>query len=137
MTETLELSPERIQILLTEYEQIQQKKRFYLKLLLEVVILYLTITGIAAGFVLQEPGITANMIMVAFFDIVVGAIGASIMFIGKREWKGSEKRLEKICSKLDIEYEGYKKIWWAIWLIFFCYLFVVAGWIITFIIRWN
>lgn len=135
MTKNLELKPERIQILLVEYEQIQEKKIAYLKLLLESVVLYVAITGAVAGFTLREEGITTNLIMAALFDIAVGVCGAIVMFTAKKEWKGSRKRLEEICSLLDIRYESSDIISVSAWVILIGYLFVVAGWLITFVLR--
>lgn len=130
-----ELKPERIQILLVEYEQIQEKKLTYLKLLFESVVLYLTITGVVAGFALREEGITTNLIMAALFDIAIGVFGAVVLFTAKREWKDSRKRLKEICSLLDMEYESSDIINLSVWIILICYLFVVAGWLVTFVLR--
>lgn len=135
VTKNLELKPERIQILLTEYEKIHEKKIAYLKLLFESVVLYLTITGVVAGFTLDEEGITINLTMAALFDISIGIFGAVVMFTAKKEWRNSRKRLKDICSLLDMDYESTDIISLSIWIILTCYLLVVIGWMITFFLR--
>jgi hypothetical protein len=126
---------DRTNVLLIEYQQIQETIRTYLKLLVQLVLVYLALTGVVANYALQTPGINILLILAAVFDVFVGAFGASVMFVGRKQMKGTTNRLRRICNLLEIHYEGSGIVESSVWAIFICYLFVVGAWVSILITR--
>src|SRR5690606_9858378 len=65
----------------TEYAQITKTRIEYIKTLLQIVVLYLAITGVTFDYAIGESSLTPKFYIASIFDIVIGGFGATVMFI--------------------------------------------------------
>lgn len=122
------ISSQRIMILLLEYEQTQIRKRKYLKILIQTVLAYILMTGLIINYVLGTTGLSIIIFLVATADVMFGALGAFVMFTAMKSFTQSEQRLETLCSKLKIYYEGSSEITAVVWSIYISYVIVLGLW---------
>lgn len=126
MTKTA--TSERMMILGLEYEHIQIRKQKYLKLLVQTALVYLLMTGLIINYVLGTTGLSIIIFLVAIVDMIFGALGVVVMFTAMKSFNQSEERLEILCSKLNIYYEGSSEIVAAVRSIFISYIIVLGLW---------
>lgn len=66
------------------------------------------------------------------FSILIGAGGSVGMFIGRRELSKGASILTEISDELEISDLDSDVLKWVPWVIFCCYLFLIALWAILF-----
>ena len=102
---------------LHEYQQIQDRKRDYLKILVEIVLVYLGLTGVAIGYGLRSSNFDLNFVLPGLFDIlghldIYRRYGEEYYGPNIREiWKPYVKALVDTMKRHDVGFEVNTSSW--------------------------